>query len=372
MSIQVPFLNLQKSIEAQKTELDSAWQRVRDSGYFVLGPEVKTFEKKFANKTKAAWSVGCANGTDTLELSLRALNIQPGDEVITTPLTAMPTLMGITAAGAIIKLVDVSPKTALLDVKKIEQAISAKTKAIVPVHLYGQICEMDLMSDLAKRNKLFLVEDCAQSFGAIYQNRPSGSWGDLSSWSFYPTKNLGALGDGGAVTGFNVDLENRIKSLRNYGQTELYHHDNYGRNSRLDELQAAFLSARLEFADKELEARLKIAKIYNDELSSRLQIITGAEDDIKSGRISCYHLYVIKAPYNRVEFQEKLKVNGVGSLVHYPIPAHLQKAFLNLGYKMGDFPMAEDLCRTVLSLPLNPYMSDAEIEQVLNAVKKAI
>ncbi|MBN8536951.1 MAG: DegT/DnrJ/EryC1/StrS family aminotransferase [Deltaproteobacteria bacterium] len=366
----IPFLDLKKSVQGQRQKLNEAWDRVLDSGHFVLGKELTTFEEKFAKAISSEWSLGCANGTDTLEIGLKALNIGPGDEVITTPLTAMPTLMGISATGATIRLADVNAHDGLISTKEILKTISSKTKAIVPVHLYGQICDMEEITSIAKKNNIKILEDCAQSFGAKRNGKSSGSWGDLASWSFYPTKNLGALGDGGALSGNTAELKNLVSYLRNYGQSKTYHHDFIGRNSRLDELQAAILSERLDFSQSELKARLNIANFYLTELKNKIKIISS--NLITDSTYSCYHLFVISCPYNRDLFQQNLKEQGVGSLVHYPIPAHKQKAFSFLKYSLDDFPNANSLSQTVLSLPLNPYMSELEMKRVSDAVKKIV
>lgn len=366
MSEFIPFLDLKRVIQAQRELLDGAWNRVLDSGYLVLGNEVKNFESSFAKKVHANWTVGCANGTDSLELSLKALNIGPGDEVITTPLTAMPTLMGLAASGAKIVLADVEKTSGLIDSKSISDFITSKTKAIMPVHLYGQICDMDGIKSLAIKHSLKIIEDCAQSFGATKNDLPSGSWGELASWSFYPTKNLGALGDGGAISGNNTSIETKLRGLRNYGQSALYHHDFVGRNSRLDELQAAILVDRLKLADQELVVRKKIATQYSESLKGKISILSGPIDDPKNE--SCFHLFAIVAPYSREQFQNRMKENGVGTMVHYPIPAHKQKAFSNLEFNINLYPNANFLAEQVVSLPLNPYMKDWEIERVINAV----
>lgn len=367
---EVPFLNFKKSIIKQKEILDSAWNRVLESGHFILGPEVLNFEKKFSLYTKSLWSLGCANGTDAIELALRALKIGRGDEVITTPLTAMPTLMGIAATGATIKLADVNLDSGLIDPVEIKKQINSKTKALVPVHLYGQICQMSEILKISSQHKLKVVEDCAQSLGATLNNKSSGSWGDLAAWSFYPTKNLGALGDAGAVTSNYPEYESLVKALRNYGQSQLYHHDYYGRNSRLDELQAAILSARLDLISNELSRRVEIGRAYTESFKGKIKIITNPlREDSGS---PCFHLFVIATPYARNEFQVKLKELGIGSLVHYPIPAHKQMAFKHLDYQPGDLKNSEWLADRVLSLPLHAYMEDSEVEMVINAVLKLV
>lgn len=367
---EVPFLNFKKSIIKQKEILDRAWNRVLDSGHFILGQEVLNFEKKFSQYTHSSWALGCANGTDAIELALRALKIGRGDEVITTPLTAMPTLMGIAATGATIKLADVSLDSGLIDPLEIKKQINSKTKALVPVHLYGQICQMDEILKISSESQLKVIEDCAQSLGATWNNKSAGSWGDLASWSFYPTKNLGALGDAGAVTSNNHEYESLIKALRNYGQSKLYHHDYYGRNSRLDELQAAILSARLDIISDELKRRIEIGRVYTEAFKGKLKIITDPFRECAGS--PCFHLFVIATPFARNEFQAKLKELGIGSLVHYPIPAHKQMAFKDLGYQPGDFKNSEWLADQVLSLPLHAYMEDSEVEMVINAVLKLV
>lgn len=363
----IKFFDLSRAVERQTAELTNAFQRVLNSNRYILGNEVLNFEKKFSEWSKSGWTVGCANGTDTIEIGLKSLGVNNENEVITTPLTAMPTLMGIIPATSKIKLVDVDRNTGLISPKLLPQAITEKTKVIIPVHLYGQVCEMDKIQNFSKNNNLFILEDCAQAHGATFNNKPAGSWGILSSWSFYPTKNLGAFGDAGALTGSGEELHSLIKAYRNYGQSSLYHHDFLGRNSRLDELQAALLQVRLELLDEEINNRRRIAALYQNELKNHIQIISGNNDT--SITKSSFHIFAIIAPYDREKFQHNLKKSGIETLVHYPIPAHKQKAFLSLGYKPGDFPNAEFISENVLSLPIYPYLKDNEIECIIKSVK---
>lgn len=366
----IKFFDFSRVVEKQGSDLCTAFSKVLDSHRYVLGEEVTRFEAAFASWSKAQWCIGCANGTDTIEIGLKVLEVGPEQEVITTPLTAMPTLMGIHPTGATIKLVDVDINTGLMSASAIENTISNKTKAIVPVHLYGQICDMDKIAALCAPYEIHILEDCAQAHGAIYKNKPAGSWGALSSWSFYPTKNLGAFGDGGGITGFSEQLLNKVKAYRNYGQSSLYNHEFLGRNSRLDELQAALLLVRMQLLDQEIANRRRTASIYQSELKNYIKILTDRNEDGTS--LSSYHLFVALAPYDRHTFQQNMKQDRVETLVHYPIPAHQQKAFQYLGYQKGDFPNAEYLAERVISLPIHPYITDVEIEAVVSAVKNNV
>ena len=368
--MRVPFLELSRITKAHEEAFLAAYRRVSERGHFVLGPEVEAFEKGFSKLSEQSWTVGVANGTDAIELALRALEIDSDHEVITTPLTAMPTLMAIRATGARIRLADVDRQSGLVTAAAIEAALSPRTKFLVPVHLYGQVCEMKPIMDLARIKNLQVVEDCAQAHGARYDGKAAGSWGALAAWSFYPTKNIGALGDAGAVTGHDVALHAKIVSLRNYGQRKTYDHAEYGRNSRLDELQAAFLSCRLESFTKELKKRREIGTRYRESFGGKVVILSGAQD--RPGNECSYHLFAIVAPYEREKFREKLLEKGVQTLIHYPTPAHRQGAFADLGYRPGEFPNSEFLAENVLSLPLNPYMQESEIERVQQAVRESV
>ena len=368
--IKVPYLNLAQIYSHYKIEMNQAWKRVVSQGWFVLGPEVKVFEKAFAKKIESHWSVGVGNGTDAIEMALRALNIGPGDEVITTPLTAMPTLMAIALPGASIRLADVYQDSGLINPSNIEQAITPKTKAVIPVHLYGQICDMKEILRIVNKHRLYLVEDCAQAHGAIYNNHYAGYWGDFAAWSFYPTKNLGAFGDAGAISSRKKKGEKKIMELRNYGQKKTYEHISIGRNSRLDELQAAILSERLKKLSYEVAVRRKIAHRYQSELKGKVTIVSGFNES--STNKSSYHLFVIVAPYSRDLFRKRLLKEGVETLVHYPIPAHLQKAFKDFFYKKGAFPASEYLADRIVSLPLHPFLTETDIKFVIKSVKKII
>lgn len=366
--INVPFLDLAQVYRAHKAVLDRAWQRVMERGWFVLGPEVEGFERQFASAVQAPWCVGVANGTDAIELGLRALGVGPGTEVVTTPLTAMPTLLGIAATGATIRLADVSRRSGLVDPAAMAAAVGPNTVALVPVHLYGQTCDMDAILEIAATHGLRVLEDCAQAHLATFAGRPAGSFGDLAAWSFYPTKNLGACGDAGAVTGSGEALRHAIRTLRNYGQRETYNHVLVGRNSRLDELQAAILTALLPTLAQSTERRRCIAHYYRDELRGSVEVVSGADDD--GQRASCYHLFTVVSPdADRERFRARLQARGVGTLVHYPTPAHKQKAFAHLGYAPDSFPHSSFLADRVVSLPLHAHLSDREAEHVVHAVR---
>lgn len=366
--MKIPFIDFSRYIAANRQAIMNAVGRVIDRGYFILGPELQEFEGLFASSVGADWAAGCANGTDAIELSLRALGVGLGDEVVTTPLTAMPTLMAIAATGAKINMVDVELASGLMDPDELRLVMSKNVKCIVPVHLYGQLCDMPKIARLAREFSAYLLEDCAQAFGTEGYGGRAGDWAELSSWSFYPTKNLGAFGDAGAITGRDPKLLGEIIKLRNYGQSSIYHHEEIGRNSRLDEIQAAILKLKLASISFEQMKRRELALFYRERLTGKVEIVSGA-NDIKGCN---YHLFVIRSPYQRMRFQAALLDSGVSTLVHYPTPAHLQPAFANLGYKRGDFGNAEKLSESVVSLPLHPFLTHEEAEYVVKKISALV
>ena len=309
------------------------------------------------------YCVGCGNGLDALMLALKALGISEGDEVIVPSNTYIATALAVTYVGA--KPVFVEPKieTFNIDPERIESAITDKTKAIMPVHLYGQACDMDKIMEIAKRYDLFVVEDCAQAHGATYKGHRVGSFGDAAGFSFYPGKNLGALGDAGALVTNNKELADKVRALGNYGSDYKYHHIYRGNNSRLDELQAAFLSAKLPHMDKINEERRRIADCYLNEIHNPKIILPTVEKYM----VPVWHIFGIRCT-DRSELERYLNDKGIGTNKHYPIPMHLQECYKDLGYKEGDFPIAEEISKTELSIPMYYGMTDEEIQYVIDVI----
>jgi dTDP-4-amino-4,6-dideoxygalactose transaminase len=361
----VPFNDLKPRYDARWELHEAAASRVFRRGWYVLGPELEAFEHEFAAYHGGGHAAGVANGTDAIELALRAAGVGPGDEVITVAHTAVATVCAVERSGAKAVLVDVDPRTYTIDPAAVRAAITPRTKAIVPVHLYGHPVDMDAILEVAARANLLVVEDCAQAHGARWLGRKVGTLGHVAAFSFYPTKNLGAFGDGGAVLTSDAALAERVRRLRNYGQTERYHHvDPGGFNSRLDELHAAYLRVSLQFLDADNGERRRIAAIYQ----ARLRGVEPPRAWPGEDRVHhVYHLYVVRHP-DRNGLQERLKARGVGTLVHYPIPVHLQPAYAHLGMIRGDLPVTERLAGEILSLPMYAGLRDAQIEVVVDAV----
>lgn len=349
--MKVPFLDLARETAALRPELDAAVARVLESGSYILSEEVAQFEEAFAEACGAAHAVGVASGTDAITIALLALGVEPGDEVITAPNTCIPTIVGIARAGATPVLADVDERTYTLDPAQVERRLTRRTKAILPVHLYGQPAEMDALLALG----FPVVEDCAQAHGATVGGRPAGSLGVAAAFSFYPTKNLGALGDAGAVVTSSDAIAERGRLLRNYGERDRFEHVLHGLNSRLDSLQAAILSAKLPSLQPALARRRRLARIYDEALSGT-SLVTPAVVD---GREHAYHLYVVQAP-DRDAFRTAMTEAGIGTAVHYPTPVHRQPAYRDLDVP-GGFPVAEALCERVVSLPLSETHTDEEI-----------
>ncbi|GAB4548424.1 MAG: DegT/DnrJ/EryC1/StrS family aminotransferase [Anaerolineae bacterium] len=359
----VPVLDLQAQYQSIKDEIDQAVLGVMASGYFVLGPNVKALETELAEYVGCRYGVGVASGTDALRLSLEALGIGRGDEVITTPFTFVATANTISHTGARPVFVDIDPRTYNIAPAQIEAAITERTRAIIPVHLYGQPAEMDAIMDIARRHKLYVIEDCAQAIGAEDNGRQVGSFGELACFSFYPTKNLGAFGDGGMVTTNDPDLAERIQVLRQQGSKTRYYHDVLGFNSRLDEIQAALLRVKLRHLDAWQARRRQIAAQY-DRLLSGLGVETPY---VRPGVTHVYHQYTIRAA-RRDELHEFLKERGIGTMIYYPLPLHLQKMYADLGYSQGSLPVSEEAGQQVLSLPMYPELSDGQVQSVVDAI----
>ncbi|MHC2995807.1 MAG: DegT/DnrJ/EryC1/StrS family aminotransferase [Candidatus Atribacteria bacterium] len=362
----IPFVDLKAQYNSIKDEIDEAIQNVLNNTSFIMGNELKKFEVEFARFCDVKYAVGVANGSDALFLALRACGIGEGDEVITVPHTFISTSEAISNVGGKVVFVDIDPKTYTIDVSKIEEKINEKTKAIIPVHLYGQPADMDPIMKLAKKHNLKIIEDAAQAHGAEYKGKKVGSIGDVACFSFYPGKNLGAYGDAGMVVTNNDEIAEKIKLLRNHGRiTKKYEHEIEGYSSRLDNLQAAILRVKLRHLDIWNESRRRNAKKYNELLSSISGIIAPYEADYAK---HIYHLYVIRAE-GRDELREELKSKGIATGIHYPIPLHLQPAYNYLGYKEGDFPITERCSQKILSLPMFAELTGEQIDKIVELIK---
>ena len=361
----IPFLNFQPMHEQIRSEMHQAFSDVYDSYWYVMGEKLQTFEASYAKYNQTKYCVGVSNGLDALILALQALNIGKGDEVIVPSNTYIASVIAITTVGATPVFVEPRIDTYNINPELIEQKITKRTKAIMPVHLYGQACEMDYIMKLAEAYDLYVVEDNAQAHGSSYNGKLTGSFGHANGVSFYPGKNLGALGDAGAVTTNKEEIAEKIKALRNYGSLKKYHNDYVGLNRRLDELQAALLSVKLQYLNDWTQERKEIAETYNQSLVGSNLILP----KLASNADHVYHLYVVRTS-KREELQEHLNNKGVGTLIHYPIPPHLQKAYKYLGYKKGDFPIAEELANTSISLPLWVGIEKNQLETVSDLIAK--
>jgi len=362
--LSIPLIDPRASYLDCKEEIDAAIARVMESGRYILGQEVAAFEHEFAAYIGVQYGIGVGSGTEALHIALKACGIQPGDEVITVSHTAVATVAAIQLCGARPILVDIDPQTFVIDANRIERAITSRTKVIIPVHLYGNVADMQSIRSIADRHGLRIVEDCAQSHGATYGGQKSGALGNIAAFSFYPTKNLGALGDAGMVVTNDPDLSDRVRLLREYGWRQRYVSEIPGLNSRLDELQAAILSVKLKHLEQWNEERRKKAKIYTGMLAP-LGIVCPSEG---LGVKHVYHLYVIRTR-ERDALQVFLKKKGIQTLIHYPVPIHLQKAYKDLGYHHGDLPLTEQCSLEILSLPFSPGVRESEMEEVANGIR---
>ena len=364
--MKIPFLSFEPSHNQIRSKMHEAFQRVYDSHWYIQGQELNQFEKAYALLNQTEYAVGVSNGLDALVLSLRSLNIGSGDEVIVTSNTYIATVLAVTHVGATPIFVEPRIETYNINPELIPAAITKRTKVIMPVHLYGQACEMDEIMKIAKSHNLFVIEDNAQAHLSSYNGKLTGSFGDVNGTSFYPGKNLGALGDAGAVTTDNEMLARKIETLRNYGSQKKYFNEVIGFNNRLDELQAAFLSVKLKHLENWTVQRREIANFYNSQLKGIGDLVLPS---LAIGATHSYHLYVIRTS-KRDELKTFLEENGIGTMIHYPIPPHLQEAYQSLGYKKGDFPIAEEIAETCLSLPIWPGMSFEQVEYITHEIRQ--
>lgn len=364
----IPILDLKRQYKQIGEEVESAVLKVLRDGPYILGPQVKQLEENFAKYCDTKYAISLNSGTDALHLALRALDIGRGDEVLTVAFTFIATTESIEIVGATPVFVDIDNDTFNIDVNELEKKITPRTKAIMPVHLYGQPCDMDIIMDVAKRHNLYVIEDCCQAVGATYKGKKVGSFGDIGCYSYYPTKNLGAMGDGGMAVTNSTYLKDRMIALRNHGGAVRYYHDEIGVNSRLDEIQATILNVKMKYIDQWNKQRRENAYRYNELLEPYADIITPKELD---NTYCVYHQYTVKVP-NRDEVHKYLLDNGVGAMIYYPVPLHMQKAHAHLGYKMGDFPRTEENNKLVISLPMFPELTYEEQKTIVETLVKAI
>ena len=362
----IPFLDLGAAYRELKPEIDAAVSRVLDSGWYVLGPEVEAFEAEWAAYCEAKHAVGLANGLDALILALRALDIGPGDEVIVPSNTYIATWLAVSGVGATPVPVEPDPATHNIDPTQIEAAITPRTRAILPVHLYGQPADLDPILDIARRHGLRVIEDAAQAHGARYKGRRIGAHSDIVCWSFYPGKNLGALGDAGAITTNDAALAERVALLRNYGSRQKYVNEVAGVNSRLDPVQAAILRVKLGVLDDWTERRRAIAAVYFATLAGSDFVLPVVPDWAEP----VWHLFVVRTSH-RHAVQAQLTEAGIGTLIHYPVPPHMQKAYADLGMAPDHLPLARKLANEVLSLPIGPNLDAAQFDRVTEALLHA-
>jgi len=358
--MKIDFANLQYQYQLYKTEIDVAMQAVLDKSNYIMGDEVRELETSLEEFTGAKFAITCSSGTDALILAMMALDIQPGDEIITTPFTFIATAETIAFLKATPVFVDIDEQTYNIDASKIEEKITSKTKAIIPVSLYGQPADMDAIQTIADKHNLKVIVDGAQSFGSTYKGKTDSSLGDISCTSFFPAKPLGCFGDGGAVFTNNEALANKMKSLRIHGQSKRYHHKYIGMGGRMDTLQCAIVNVKLKHYEKDLSLRQEVAQKYTNALQNKDLVLPFVD----SNATSAWAQYSVRVK-NRDEVQAELKEKGIRTAVHYPMPLHLQEAFKYLGYKQGDFPISEQVSQEIMSLPMNPYVSDDEIEYVV-------
>lgn len=361
--MEIPFVSFRPLEKELEKELREAFNRVFNASWYIEGTEDKKFETEFASFCNTKYCIGCGNGLDAIILSLKALGIKDGDEVIVPSNTYIATALAVTYVGATPIMVEPIPETFNINPEKIEEKITEKTKAIIPVHLYGQACEMDKIMEIAKKYNLFVVEDCAQAHGATYKGQVIGSFGDAACFSFYPGKNLGAFGDAGAVVTNNQELADKIRALGNYGSDYKYHHIYKGNNSRLDEIQAAILRAKLPSLPKVNENRRMIANRYLNEIKNPNIELPYVNEDC----VPVWHIFGIRCK-EREKLEKYLNDNGIKTNKHYPIPMHMQECYKDLGIKEGELPIAEEISSTELSIPMYYGMTEEEIQYVIDTL----
>jgi UDP-2-acetamido-2-deoxy-ribo-hexuluronate aminotransferase len=363
--MKIDFANLQYQYKLYKNEIDEAMSAVLNKSNYIMGEEITQLEKSLEEFTKAKYAISCSNGTDALLLAMMALDIKPGDEIITTPFTFIATAETIAFLGAVPVFVDIDEKTYNINPDLIEEKITNKTKAIMPVSLYGQPSNMDKIQIIANKHNLKTIVDGAQSFGSTFNGITDSALGDISTTSFFPAKPLGCFGDGGAVFTNNEELALKMKSLRVHGQSKRYHHEYIGMGGRLDTLQAAVLNVKLKYYPKDLSLRQEVASKYTEVLKSKTNLVLPF---VHTNATSAWAQYSVRVK-NRDEIQATLKDQGIPTAVHYPIPLHLQKCFAYLGYKLGDFPISEIVSNEIMSIPINPYVTDEEISFISSTLK---
>lgn len=359
----IPAANPHAQYAAHRDEIDAAIARVLDAGRYVLGEETRAFEREFAEYAGVSHGIGVGSGTEALHVALKACAVGPGDEVVTVSHTAVATVSAIEMAGATPVLVDIDPATYTLDPRRLETAITPRTKVIIPVHLYGAPADLSPILDIARRHGIRVLEDCAQAHGAMYKGRRAGAWGDIAAFSFYPTKNLGAIGDGGLIATNDAGLAERVRLLREYGWSERYVSAISGWNSRLDELQAAILRVKLKHLDADNARRQALAAIYDETLPPSIQKPVAPD-----GGTHVYHLYVIRHP-RRDQLAAYLRERGIGTGIHYPVPIHLQPAYAGRVNLDGSLPETERAAREVLSLPMYPELTGDQVRRVADAIR---
>ena len=362
--MKIPFVSLEPLHREMNEKLTQTFRDVLSKNIFIMGERLAGFENQFADYCNTEYAIGTGTGLDALYLILKAKDIGSGDEVIIPSNTFIATALAVSYTGAIPVLVEPNIDTYTIDPRKIEEKITRKTKAIIPVHLYGRCADMDAINNIAKTHHLIAIEDAAQCHGALYKGKRAGNLGTAAGFSFYPGKNLGALGDGGIVTTNDPYLAHRIRMLGNYGSQEKYHHELLGNNSRLDELQAALLSVKLKYLDKVNEYRNNIARQYLKGICNPLISLPQAEVE---GNYQVWHIFAVRCS-KREHFQRYLEYKGIGTNIHYPIPIHLQKCYETLNIKRGELPIAEELAQTVLSLPMYYGMKDGEVQYVIDTI----
>ncbi len=363
--MKIPFVSFRPMEKELNEDIRNAFERVFDRSWYIEGKEDEAFEQAFAKYCGTEYCIGCGNGLDALMLALKALGVGDGDEVIVPSNTYIATALAVTYVGATPVFVEPDINTFLIDPALIEIAITNKTKAIMPVHLYGQACDMDAIMNIAKKHNLLVIEDCAQAHGAIYKGKRVGSFGDAAGFSFYPGKNLGALGDAGAAVTNNKEIAEKIRALGNYGSDYKYHHIYKGNNSRLDEMQAAFLLVKLAHLDRMNEERRRIANLYSEGIHNPRVITPIVKDEC----VPVWHIYGVRCA-DRDALEKHLNDKGIGTNKHYPIPMHLQECYSDLRIPQGVLPIAEEISATELSLPMYYGMTDEEIKYVIDAINE--